>query len=302
MLKRFEELEPALVLLAADDETIKSLCPSNEDWIAIKVNEANYIQVYVLNFLSILIFFFKQDTISLLKPLEKATKYLSGTSYPTMGEIRLVYLGIQSHLKRFEEDNNNTQREVANLIFKKIDEYWEIMDKFSITSAILDPRNKLSVFTNQSSAHQHIQTIFEIYKERANSSNSSFTDPKPNTPRSARRYFLQLRQEPGQTTSANEVTPMIEPENSELDRYLAFLNEEEIDPLLWWQAHASEFPILCEMARDFLTIQATSVASEQVFSIAGHTITKTRNCLLPETARASLCMKSWISNNLINEM
>jgi hypothetical protein len=56
------------------------------------------------------------------------------------------------------------------------------------------------------------------------------------------------------------------------------------------------------MARDFLTIQATSVASEQVFSIAGHTITKTRNRLLPETARASLCMKSWISNNLINEM
>lgn len=43
MLKRFEELEPALVLLAADDGTVKSLCPNNEDWIAIKVNKANYI-------------------------------------------------------------------------------------------------------------------------------------------------------------------------------------------------------------------------------------------------------------------
>lgn len=219
-----------------------------------------------------------------------------------MGEIRLVYLGIQSHLKRFEEDDNNTQHEVANSIFKKIDEYWEIMDKFSITSAILDPRNKLTVFTDQPSARQHIRTIYDIYKERANSLNSSSTDSTPNTPRSARRYFLQLRQEPSQATSANEVTPMIEPENSELERYLALLNEEDIDPLIWWQAHASEFPILCEMARDFLTIQATSVASEQVFSIAGHTITKTRNRLLPETARASLCMKSWLSNNLIKEM
>ncbi len=56
------------------------------------------------------------------------------------------------------------------------------------------------------------------------------------------------------------------------------------------------------MARDFLTIQATSVASEQAFSIAGHTITKTRNCLLSEIARAYLCMKSWISNNLIEEI
>jgi hypothetical protein len=43
MLKHVEELEPALVLLAADDEAIKSFCPSNEDWIAIKVNKANYI-------------------------------------------------------------------------------------------------------------------------------------------------------------------------------------------------------------------------------------------------------------------
>ena len=53
------------------------------------------------------------------------------------------------------------------------------------------------------------------------------------------------------------------------------------------------------MARDFLTIQATSVASEQAFSVAGNTITKTRNRLLPETARACLCMKSWLSNDLI---
>ncbi|CAB5386899.1 unnamed protein product [Rhizophagus irregularis] len=229
MLKRFVELEPALVLLSADDESIKTLCPNNEEWIAIK------------------------DTILLLEPLEKATKYLSGTSYPTM-----------------------------------------------VTSAILDPRNKLAVFTDQSSARQHIQTIYEIYKERASSSTSSSIDPKPNSPKSNCRYFLQLRQETSQaSTSVNEVTPSAELGNSELDYYLASLNEEETDPLLWWQARAKEFPILSEMARDYLTIQATSVASEQIFSIAGHTITKTRNKLLPETARASLCMKSWISNNLV---
>ena len=65
-----------------------------------------------------------------------------------MGEIRLVFSGIQSHLKRFEKNNDYTQQEVANLIFQKINEYWEIMDKFSITSAILNPQNKLSVFIN----------------------------------------------------------------------------------------------------------------------------------------------------------
>jgi len=52
------------------------------------------------------------------------------------------------------------------------------------------------------------------------------------------------------------------------------------------------------MARDYLTIQATSVASEQAFSVAENIITKTRNCLLSEIARAC-CVKSWIDNNLI---
>jgi hypothetical protein len=90
--------------------------------------------------------------------------------------------------------------------------------------------------------------------------------------------------------------------SSELEKYLALPVDEEIDPLLWWQAHSSEFPILSEMARDYLTIQATSVASEQMFSVAGNAVTKTRNRLLPETTRACLCVKSWGSefNDIIN--
>ncbi|GBB85714.1 hypothetical protein RclHR1_01220010 [Rhizophagus clarus] len=139
MLKCFIELEPALNLLVADDELIKFLCPINSKWTAIK------------------------DTILLLEPLEKATRYLSGISYPTMEEVRLVYIEIQSHLKRFEENDNNTQREVAKVISSKIDEYWEIIDKNSIISAILDPRNKLEIFTDETNARQHIQTIYEIY-------------------------------------------------------------------------------------------------------------------------------------------
>jgi hypothetical protein len=45
-------------------------------------------------------------------------------------------------------------------------------------------------------------------------------------------------------------------------------------------------------------VQATSVASEQSFSIAGQTITSQRNRLDADTARASLCLRSWIRNEL----
>ncbi|CAG8726401.1 7945_t:CDS:1, partial [Cetraspora pellucida] len=40
------------------------------------------------------------------------------------------------------------------------------------------------------------------------------------------------------------------------------------------------------MASDYLSIQATSIACEQAFSIAGNTISRTHNRLHPETARA----------------
>lgn len=43
MLKRFEQLESALVLLAADNQSINDLYPDENDWIAIKVNIINEI-------------------------------------------------------------------------------------------------------------------------------------------------------------------------------------------------------------------------------------------------------------------
>ena len=86
--------------------------------------------------------------------------------------------------------------------------------------------------------------------------------------------------------------------SDELDRYLALQVDENVKPLRWWKAHEHEFPALAKISRDYLSIQATSVACEQAFSVAGNTITKTRNRLNPETARATLCAKSWIENGV----
>jgi hypothetical protein len=81
---------------------------------------------------------------------------------------------------------------------------------------------------------------------------------------------------------------------NEMERYLAVPLEDHVDPLLWWQVRQEEFPILSRVARDYLCIQATSVASEQAFSVAGQTISPLRNRLDAETARVTLCLKSWI--------
>jgi hypothetical protein len=212
-----------------------------------------------------------------------------------MGDVRFVFKGIQTYLQKLIGSEGFTQNEMTSSILQKIEEYWEIMDRSSITSAILDPRTKLSVFSeeNKQNACKYIKAIFEIYQEHPSDAQSSARRLSSSTTNAARQFFTQLQCDP--TTPQVASSSLV----SELDRYLALQIDEEIEPLLWWQAHAKEYPIISNMARDYLTIQATSVSSEQAFSVAGNTISKTRNRLLPETARACLCMKSWIVNKII---
>ncbi|GES83434.1 zinc finger BED domain-containing protein RICESLEEPER 2-like [Rhizophagus clarus] len=115
---------------------------------------------------------------------------------------------------------------------------------------------------------------------------------------SSREYFRQLKKCRIGVTAETTLPPSPSPDLAEIERYLALPCDKNVEVLLWWQAHSTEFPVLSLMAKDYLAIQSTSVACEQAFSVAGNTITKVRNRLCLETARASLCTKSWIENNI----
>ncbi|TXG74484.1 hypothetical protein EZV62_003063 [Acer yangbiense] len=58
---------------------------------------------------------------------------------------------------------------------------------------------------------------------------------------------------------------------SEFDAYLeekVLPRTKDFDILVWWRANASKYPILAQIARDFLAIPVSSVASESAFSTA----------------------------------
>jgi hypothetical protein len=40
-------------------------------------------------------------------------------------------------------------------------------------------------------------------------------------------------------------------------------------PLMWWKSEGRRFPLMAQFALKYLNVQATSVASEQVFSVGG---------------------------------
>ena len=75
-----------------------------------------------------------------------------------------------------------------------------------------------------------------------------------------------------------------EPAN-DFDAYLsAPVAPGTVDVLQWWDEHKVYYPATAHVARQFLSVPATSVESERLFSATGRLISKLRSRLLPETA------------------
>ena len=57
--------------------------------------------------------------------------------------------------------------------------------------------------------------------------------------------------------------------------------EDHADPLLWWKNRADRFRNLAKIAKQYLAIQATSAASERLFSKANLLLADTRSQMDP---------------------
>ncbi|KAI5991213.1 ribonuclease H-like domain-containing protein [Pisolithus albus] len=67
----------------------------------------------------------------------------------------------------------------------------------------------------------------------------------------------------------------------------------------WWGLNAARYPVWASLARDFLSIMATSVSSERAFSSAGITISKRRNRLKADITEALQFMKCFSKKHLL---
>lgn len=71
--------------------------------------------------------------------------------------------------------------------------------------------------------------------------------------------------------------------SKEIDTYLSYpVIDGDDEPLEWWKVNAKELPLLSQLARIYLAIQATSSPSERLFSKAGQVATPARAQLKPE--------------------
>ena len=71
--------------------------------------------------------------------------------------------------------------------------------------------------------------------------------------------------------------------NDELEQFIhAPKLDFEEDPLSWWKTHSATYPLLSVAAKKYLSVCATSSASERLFSVSGNIVSSTRNSLKPD--------------------
>ena len=106
--------------------------------------------------------------------------------------------------------------------------------------------------------------------------------PAPPPPQPKKKKLADLLGKRRERTSAPPAPKRVRAD-LELTRYLQEeALDEDADPLAWWRDNQARFPLLSKLARKYLTVCATSTASERVFSTAGNIVTHLRASLKPE--------------------
>jgi len=104
-------------------------------------------------------------------------------------------------------------------------------------------------------------------------------------------------------TSSVSLLDPVDPAKPWRRDFHAYLNSKDhlgdLTVVDWWGINALCYPVWASLARDFLSIMATSVSSERAFSSAGITISKRRNRLKADIVEALQCLKCMLKRGLL---
>ena len=88
----------------------------------------------------------------------------------------------------------------------------------------------------------------------------------------------------GVSSTSMDVDPSSVNGETELNAYMRVQQvTKDTDPLMWWKQHQQEFPRLARMTRQYLTVPASSVSPERLFSSVGLVKSDLRGRLLDST-------------------
>lgn len=260
MLERLLEVKvPLSVALASLTNAPKNL--EAEEWVIVK------------------------EAVAVLKPLHAITEKLSGELYPTMSLCVPLIRGLQRTIKKKDTSTvvaTQLKLSLLDVINRRLGGVLE-SNKHVGKAVFLDPRFKKDGFGNEDTG-KSIQTLLteELTAAMTSSTTEQITDvvvePQPSCSTDSIDDFWEdfdskIASKRSKVTISTTATIMIR-------EYLEMpVFDRKEDPLKFWKNHNCTFKELYKLACKYLSIPATSVPSERIFSLTGLLTKDRRNRL-----------------------
>ncbi|KAL2933055.1 Zinc finger BED domain-containing protein RICESLEEPER 2, partial [Bienertia sinuspersici] len=201
-----------------------------------------------------------------LETYDNATHIFSYIYEPNIHMVILECIKIICTIKQTSLANRDpsVKRLLDNMKVKWCAYFTEFPLIYAI-AAILDPSIKLEGLTNLLTFYyQQLDVNFDVPYYVNNC--------KHILERLCEDYGAVIQPQPvgssmdGSVSSSLSTSPS--PSNIGIGEYLSYQHEtkEDFHIIQWWKNHSSKFPILARIAKDFLAIPASTIASESAFS------------------------------------
>jgi hypothetical protein len=234
--------------IRSEGERLEELYPTSHEWKIIK------------------------EMIELLNPFERVTCLLSGSTYPT---ISLTYPSMCNLKERLESESMETEvaENCRRAILDDLKARWEFPQELCLKGSFLDPRFKSLDFVSHEIRDNIINQLQSEYQILKNDGNPSISRRSSGDQSNLSVMGIIWRKK-----NEKNVTPI----RNEIQHYLNLPELpalEEYEPFAWWAANKAQYPILHQIAMKYLSIPATSVPSERLFSDANNLVTYQRTRL-----------------------
>ena len=216
-----------------------------------------------------------EDALLVLKPFLDVTREMSSEKYTSISKV----IPVISILTKFLAAKSSPLGLGAKLK-DQIDLYFRDVEteKFSMLSTFLDPRFKDKLLSKEVKlrANKEVCDCLEKTTILSFSHDQEMEEVKrtPQDKPEEVNFWDEFDKEREDEKSVHNDKSAIE---VELSRYTESQRCERMtDPLTWWKKNEINYPNIAKMAKKYLSIPATSVPSERLFSKAGEIVSARR--------------------------
>ena len=237
-----------------------------------------------------------EELVTTMKPLVDITEAIGSEKWITISTVQPILTKLMKFHLAFDANDSVLIKTIKKVMLDDLKErYTGHIIQLLTKATLLDPRFKNMKFlaeADRKTAIENLKLDFNLVVQPSKQSTSESDDePAPKRPKGEQK-LLELIGGILENTSEQE-TPADEQLETEVSRYLGEESTNQ-SPLEWWRLNKQRYPLLSQLAARYLSIPATSVPCERVFSTAGHVVNEKRACLLPTNVN----MLVFLSENL----